>query len=142
MQSYYNLTIAFLSQPPVWFIVLVSIVAFITIVAQMALFEKCHQEWWAALVPVYNVIVFLRILGRPAWHLVFFLVPLYNIYFGFKLLIEICQCLGQTRTADYILVIILSGLYVFHMAMTEEIKYLGPVYGAQAQKNPDGSVRA
>lgn len=122
--------IDFFAHPPVWFIVLICIVSFITIIAQMALYEKCKQEWWAALLPIYNIIVFLRILGRPPWQLVFLLIPIVNIFFIFKFLIEICKCLGQTKTSDYILVCFLNVIYVFHLAMTHTIKYKGPLYGS------------
>lgn len=128
METYYQALIAFLTHPPVWFIVLVSIIGFITIVAQMALFEKCHREWWAALIPGYNVVVFLQIIGRPGSQILYFLIPVFNIYFGFKLLVEICKCLGQTKTSDYVLACLLTGLYVFHLSMSEDIKYKGPLY--------------
>lgn len=128
METYLHSLIDFFTHPPVWFIVLGSIIVFITIVAQMALFEKCKREWWAALIPGYNIVVFLQIIGRPGWQLLYLLIPVFNIYFAFKLLIEICKCLGQTKTSDYILACVLTGLYVFHLAMTESIKYKGPLY--------------
>jgi hypothetical protein len=128
MNAYIDSLTSFLQNPPIWFIVIASITAFITIVAQMALFEKCHREWWAALIPGYNIVVFLQIIGRPSWQILYFLIPVYNIIFGFKLLIEICQCLGQTKTVDYVLAVLLTGLYVFHLAMSEDIKYHGPIY--------------
>lgn len=128
MQMYLDLMMEFLLHPPMWFIVMISIIGFITIVAQMALFEKCNQQWWAALVPVYNIIVFLRILGRPSWQILYLLIPVVNIYFAFLYLIEICKCLGQNKTSDFILVCLLNGLYVFHLAMTPTIKYKGPIY--------------
>lgn len=128
METYLQSVIHFCTHPPVWFIVLISIVAFITIVAQMALFEKCNREWWAAIIPGYNIIVFLQIIGRPGWQILYFLIPLFNIYFGFKLLIEICKCLGQTKTSDYVAACILTGLFVFHLAMTDTIKYRGQLY--------------
>ena len=131
METYFNSFTQFILHPPIWFIVLFSIVGFITIIAQMALFEKCSREWWAALIPGYNVVVFLQIIGRPGWQVIYFLIPIFNVFFGFKLLIEICTCLGQTKTSDYVAACVLSGLFVFHLAMTPTIKYKGPIYMAQ-----------
>jgi hypothetical protein len=128
METYYQSLIAFLTHPPVWFIVLIIILAFITIVAQIALFEKCKREWWAAFIPGYNIVVFLKILGRPGWQILYFLIPLFNVFFGFKLLVEICKCLGQTKTSDYVLACMLTGFFVFHLAMSQDIKYKGPLY--------------
>ena len=55
------------------------------------LFMKCEQPIWAALVPGHNVVIAMRILGRPDAHALLFLVPVFNIYFFFKTVIELAQ---------------------------------------------------
>ena len=42
-------------------------------------FEKAGKPGWAALVPIYNIIVLLDIAGKPAWWLVLMLIPLVNV---------------------------------------------------------------
>ena len=51
--------------------------AIIAVGANCKLFMKCEQPIWAALVPGYNVVVAMRILGRPDVHALLFLVPLF-----------------------------------------------------------------
>ncbi len=41
----------------------------VTAASRWILFRRVGQAPWAALVPVYNYIVLLRIAGRPAWYL-------------------------------------------------------------------------
>ncbi len=38
-------------------------------------FEKAGEQGWKALIPIYNVFVMLKIVGRPAWWIVLFFVP-------------------------------------------------------------------
>ncbi len=33
-------------------------------------FEKANQPGWAAIVPIYNMVVILQIIGRPIWWIV------------------------------------------------------------------------
>ena len=39
------------------------------------LFEKAGQNGWAALIPFYNIFIFLRIIGKPWWWFVLFFIP-------------------------------------------------------------------
>ena len=60
-----------------------AIVALTVVVIQIAafwrVFTKAGEPGWACLVPIYNVLVLLRIIGKPAWWIVLMLVPLVNI---------------------------------------------------------------
>lgn len=50
----------------------------VTVAAQWRLFEKAGKPGWAALVPVYNMIVYLQIAGKPVWWIVLYFIPLVN----------------------------------------------------------------
>lgn len=105
----------------------------IAIVAQWRLYEKADQPGWATLIPIYNAVVFLRIVGRPASHVWRFFIPVYGqFYFAPKVWIEICQSFGKTSMLDYVLVIIFNGLYILNMGLSYDTNYQGPVYGKQA----------
>lgn len=59
---------------PGW-LILGIIILFIGLVSQIALYAKAGKPGFSALVPVWNVIVFIEIVGRPKWHSVWILVP-------------------------------------------------------------------
>ncbi|MBL7962996.1 MAG: hypothetical protein JNM31_04040 [Flavobacteriales bacterium] len=102
----------------------------IAIIAQWRLYEKANQPGIAAIVPVWNVIVFLRIVGRPASHILYMLIPIYGqLYFIPKVWIEVCQSFGKRTMLDYVLVIAFNGLYILNMGLSYETRYLGPVHG-------------
>lgn len=127
--------------------------AIVGIGSQFMLYEKCQQPGSACLVPVLNVIVFLRIVGRPAQHAWFIIVPPvlavavsifggYDIisysalgiigacWLGFigKVYIELCNSFGKNQIIDYILIMLFNGLYVLNLGLSYEAKYRGPVY--------------
>ncbi|WKZ66058.1 MAG: DUF5684 domain-containing protein [Flavobacteriales bacterium] len=106
-------------------------IAAIAILAQWRLYEKCRQPGIAAFIPVWNVIVFMRIVGRPASDAWKVLIPLYGqLYFIPKVWIEVVQCFGKRSMLDYVLVIALNGLYVMNLAFNESDQYLGPLRNA------------
>ena len=51
------------------------VILFIGVVAQWRLYEKANQPGVASIVPVWNLIAFLKIVGRPAWHGLFIIIP-------------------------------------------------------------------
>lgn len=108
--------------------VIMILMAFIGLVAQWKLFEKCNLPGYAALIPGYNVVIFLKILGRPAHHALLFLVPLYNLYFVVKVFVELCQSFGRNSMFDYTMVLLFNGLYVLNLGLSYDAKYRGPVY--------------
>ncbi|MFM9983936.1 MAG: DUF5684 domain-containing protein [Flavobacteriales bacterium] len=104
------------------------------------LFAKAGKPWVAAFVPIWNVITVLKMVGRPASHIAFFLVPVYNIYFFFRLCIEIAQTYGKYSTTEYVLVCLLNVFYILNLALAYNEEYQGPVYGRDlknvAENNP------
>lgn len=51
------------------------IVIFIGLVSQAALYAKAGEPWVAALVPVWNVIIFVDLVGRPKWQSWIIMIP-------------------------------------------------------------------
>ena len=42
-------------------------------------FEKAGKPGWAAIVPIYNIIIMLEIAGKPIWWIILFFIPIANI---------------------------------------------------------------
>jgi signal peptidase I len=113
--------------------ILVLFILFIGAVGKAKLFAKADQPWIAALVPVWDLIVVLRMVGRPLWHAAFLLIPGFNIYFGFKLLIEIAQSFGKVSMIDAIFVCFFNVFYVLNLGLAYNELYFGPVYGVDVK---------
>jgi len=111
---------------------LLIIFGFIAIVAQWRLYEKAGQPGIASIVPIWNFVVFLRIVGRPAKHMFLFLIPIYGqLYMIPKVYIELCNSFGRTSIVDYVMCIVFNGFYILNLGLSYEIEYLGPVYGKE-----------
>lgn len=92
------------------------------------MFEKAGKPTFAAIVPGWNFIVILEITGRP-WKQVFrLLIPFYNFYFFFRLLVELSKAFGKRGTGYYLLSIFLSPLYFPYLGFSPEVKYEGIDY--------------
>ena len=66
-----------------------------TIAGTWKAFAKAGEPGWAAIVPIYNVYVMIKIGGNPWWYLLLMLVPLVNIIIAFKVSIDVAGAFGQ-----------------------------------------------
>jgi len=58
-------------------------------------FEKAGKPGWAAIVPVYNAIVMLEIVGRPIWWIILFFIPCVNLFPLFMVAIDMAKSFGK-----------------------------------------------
>jgi uncharacterized membrane protein YhaH (DUF805 family) len=65
------------------------------IAAMWKIFTKAGKPGWAALVPIYNIIVLLEIAGKPAWWVVLFLIPFVNLIVAIVVAIAVAKNFGK-----------------------------------------------
>ena len=58
-------------------------------------FTKAGQPGWAAIIPIYNVVVLLNIVGRPVWWIILFFVPLVNFIVMIMIAIDLANSFGK-----------------------------------------------
>ncbi|WP_201764623.1 DUF5684 domain-containing protein [Salinarchaeum sp. Harcht-Bsk1] len=58
-------------------------------------FTKAGEPGWAAIIPIYNVYVMLKIGGNEWWWLLVMLVPLVNIYAAYVMFKGVAEAFGN-----------------------------------------------
>jgi hypothetical protein len=84
------------------------ILAIIGIVAGWMLYVKAGQPGWAILIPIYNIIVFLKIINRPWWWLLLLCIPIVDIVFLFIIAFDLGKSFGKGGAWSFFLLIVLS----------------------------------
>lgn len=51
------------------------------IISVWKVFEKAGKPGWAAIIPIYNIIVLLQVAKKPEWWIILFLIPGVNLVF-------------------------------------------------------------
>jgi hypothetical protein len=71
------------------------LVALLMIVAMWKVFAKAGQPGWASIIPIYNLYIWCKIVGRPAWWIILMLIPFVNIIVGIVLCIDMAKSFGK-----------------------------------------------
>jgi hypothetical protein len=105
--------------------------AVVFIIGVWKVFEKAGQPGWAALIPIYNAYILLKIAGRPGWWLLLFLIPLVNLVIAFVVAIDIAKAFGQSTVFGVVLLFLLGGIGYLVLGFGD-YRYVGPA-GVTAQ---------
>lgn len=71
------------------------IILVIVIAGMWKVFTKAGKPGWAAIIPIYNVIVLLEIIGKPVWWFVLLLIPLVNFVIIIMVLNQLSRSFGR-----------------------------------------------
>lgn len=71
------------------------VIVVLIIVSVWKIFVKAGKPGWAAIIPIYNVIVLLEIVGKPWWWLLLMLIPVVNIIFAIWTVNLLSKSFGQ-----------------------------------------------
>jgi hypothetical protein len=104
--------------------------------AMWKIYTKAGKPGWAALIPIYNVIVLLEIVGKPVWWFLLFLVPCVNIVFLVWTYNLLSKSFGKSE--GFTVGLLLLGIVFFPILGFGDAVYLGPS-AKEAQVNRFGA---
>ncbi|GAB4091210.1 DUF5684 domain-containing protein [Flaviaesturariibacter terrae] len=109
------------------FIVVALVFTTLMIAAFWKVFEKAGQPGWAAIIPIYNMYVMLKIAGKPGWWLLMFFIPLVNYIFIIWMWNMISKSFGKDE-AFTVGIVLLGIVFIPILGFSNSIRYIGP-YG-------------
>ena len=68
---------------------------FVMIAAQWKVFTKAGQPGWACLIPILNLLVILKIVKRPMWWILLYLIPLVNFVTLIIIIVDLAKAFGK-----------------------------------------------
>ena len=117
-------------------IVLILYIALIVlmIASQWKLYVKAGEPGWAAIIPIYNMIVLLKIIGKPTWWIVLMLIPVVNLIFAIWAVNLLAKSFG--KDSGFTLGMIFLPFIFYPVLAFGDAQYLGP-QSSEALRNRD-----
>jgi hypothetical protein len=111
-------------------LIYLAVVVFL-IAALWKVFTKAGKPGWAAIIPIYNVIVLLEIVGRPWWWFLLMFIPVVNFVIGIIVMIDLAKSFG--KGVGFGIGLLLLGFIFIPILGFGSAQYVGP---AAAQGSP------
>ncbi|NUM50750.1 MAG: signal peptidase I [Flavobacteriales bacterium] len=100
------------------------------IASMWKVFTKAGKPGWAAIVPIYNIIVLLQIVGRPTWWIILFLIPIVSFIIMIMVMIDVAKSFG--KGGGFAAGLILLGIIFWPILAFGDAQYVGPAAAPKA----------
>lgn len=70
--------------------------AIMMLVGMWKLYTKAGKPGWASIIPIYNVIVWLEMIGRPGWWVIGLFIPFVNFILLIVMYLELAKAFGKS----------------------------------------------
>src|SRR6476620_5684692 len=104
------------------------------IAAWWKIFTKAGQPGWACIIPIYNLYVWCKIVGRPWWWILLMLIPFVNFIIAIILCIDMAKSFG--KGAGFGIGLALLGIIFLPILGFGSAQYQGPAVTAASQPPP------
>ncbi|GAB3927077.1 DUF5684 domain-containing protein [Mucilaginibacter myungsuensis] len=124
-------------------IALITVAVFFTIffypIVGWRIFSKAGEPCWAAFIPVYNLIVFVKVIGKPVWWFILLIIPYVSLIFWIWSANRLSKSFGY-GVGFTLGLIFLNPIFLLLLAFGND-RYLGPGgaipnYGAADYERP------
>ena len=96
------------------------------------IFTKAGQPGWACIIPIYNLYVWCKIVGRPWWWLLLMLIPFVNFIIAIILLIDLAKSFG--KGVGFGIGLLLLPVIFFPILGFGSAQYQGPTAGSLGRR--------
>ncbi len=88
-------------------------------------YTKAGKPGWAILIPIYNLIVWLEIVGRPLWWILLILfIPIVGWVMSIIIIVDLVKKFGQPGW-HALLFIFFGFIYIPYMGFSKSVTYQG-----------------
>lgn len=106
-----------------WFFFVVFVVI-VFVAAQWRIYEKAGKPGWAVIVPIYNILILLEIIGKPWYWLLLMLIPGVNMVLGIWAINLLSKSFGQNE--GFTLGLIFLSIIFYPILAFGNYEYQGP----------------
>ena len=91
-----------------------------------AIFEKAGIKGWKALIPIYNFILWIKILGKDWKWYIYMLIPAINVFTYLLLVVETAKCFQRNGLGEQTLAVLFPFAYLPYLGFSKKYKYTNP----------------
>ena len=109
-------------------IIISLLIALLVIIAMWKVFTKAGQPGWASIIPIYNLYIWCKIVGRQWWWILLMLIPFVNFIILIILCIDTAKSFG--KGVGFGIGLALLGVIFWPILGFGSAQYQGPTAGA------------
>lgn len=105
---------------------IVLLITFILLfVGLYGVFQKAGEKGWKALIPVYNILIWLKILHKPWWWVFLVIIPAVGFYMLAVLIVLTSNCFGKRKFGEHVLAVVGYFIWMPWLGFSKDNQWLG-----------------
>lgn len=88
-------------------------------------FQKAGEKGWKALVPVYNILIWLKILQKPWWWVFLVIVPAVGFYMIAVLVVLTANCFGKRKFGEHVVAVVGFFAFIPWLGFSKDLQWKG-----------------
>ena len=107
--------------------IILTLVFFLASVAGLwKIFRKAGYNGWEAIIPLYNAYIWLKVIDKPAWWLIFVLLPFINVFTVLLMVVETLKCFRKNGLGEQALGVLFPFIFLPYLGFAKKQKYTHP----------------
>ncbi len=90
------------------------------------IFRKAGYKGWEALIPLYNAYIWLKVIDKPLWWLIFVLLPFINVFTLLLMVVETLKCFRKNGLGEQALGVLFPFLFLPYLGFAKNEEYTHP----------------
>ncbi len=90
------------------------------------IFRKAGYKGWEAIVPLYNAYIWLKVIDKPVWWLIFVLLPFINVFSLLLMVVETLKCFRKNGLGEQALGVLFPFLFLPYLGFAKNEAYTHP----------------
>ena len=99
--------------------------AFFLLLGLYKTFEKAGEKGWKAFVPVYNFLVWLKIIKKPWWWIFLILIPTVGFYMLAIMIVLLSNCFGKRNFISQVFAFAAYFIWIPYLGFSKDVKFTG-----------------
>lgn len=88
-------------------------------------FQKAGEKGWKALIPVYNIVIWLKILHKPWWWVFLVIIPAVGFYMLAVLIVLTSNCFGKRKFGEHVLAVCFYFIWMPWLGFSKDLEWQG-----------------
>jgi hypothetical protein len=101
------------------------VVVILMIASMWKIFTKAGKPGWAAIIPIYNIIILMETVGRPGWWVILYMIPIVNFFIWIIVSVDLSKSFGH-EIGFALGIMFLPVIFYPWLAFSSAQEYQGP----------------
>jgi len=94
-----------------------------SLIGLMKIFHKAGFNQWLAIIPFYNIYIWVKVLEKPMWWIIFALIPFINVFMIFLMIVETAKTFNKNLLWEQALAAVFPFAYLPYLGFSEDEEY-------------------